>query len=498
VTTTTSERLQTHLHDPTLLRDRGYIGGEWVESETLETFAVEDPATGEVLAELPRMGARETSAAIGAAESAFDGWRARTAADRSQILRRWAELMRENVDDLATIVTSEQGKPHGEARGEVTYGSGFLDWFAEEGRRIYGDLIPSSAADLRILVMKEPVGVTAGITPWNLPANMVTRKAAPALAAGCTMVLKPAEQTPLTALAICELAVRAGVPAGVFNVVTGDESDAATIGQELTGNFTVRKISFTGSTPIGALLLSQASRDVKRVTLELGGNSPFIVFDDADIDAAIEGLIAAKFRNAGQLCTAANRILVQESIYERFTAALVARVEKLRVGPGFEPGSDLGPLIDHQGLDKVERHVSDLVDRGGKVLVGGHRHSLGRTFYEPTVVSGLTVDSLVWADETFGPVAALMPFGSEEEAISLANSSTHGLLSYVFSTQIGRLWRAAEGIKAGVVAGNTGRISAEQAPFGGVKLSGIGREGSKYGIDEWLDIKYFALSGIAI
>jgi succinate-semialdehyde dehydrogenase/glutarate-semialdehyde dehydrogenase len=488
--------LAQRLRDPGLLHSAAYVDGAWVQADGGASFPVTNPATGEELARVPRMGRAETARAIEAADRALVRWRAQTALHRSTILRGWAELIRRNADDLATIVTAEQGKPFGESRGEVVYGASFLDWFAEEGRRAYGDIIPSNSSDARILVLKQPVGVTGGITPWNLPAVMVTRKAAPALAAGCTMVLKPAEQTPLVALALCDLAQRAGVPAGVFSVVTGSAQDAPVIGGELTSNPTVRKISFTGSTEVGKLLMRQCADTVKKVSLELGGNSPFIVFDDADIDAAVEGIMAAKYRNAGQLCTAANRVFVQDGVVEAFTEALRKRVSAIVVGDGFDDGVEMGPLIDEQGLAKVRRHVADLVERGGSVVFGGRPHERGGTFYQPTIISGLSRQSQTWREELFGPVSAITGFADESDAIEMANDTTYGLVAYVFSQDLGRVWRVCEALESGMVVVNTGRASNEMAPFGGIKESGIGREGSKYGLDDWLDIKYVNLGGL--
>jgi succinate-semialdehyde dehydrogenase / glutarate-semialdehyde dehydrogenase len=493
---TTLSRLTERLADPSLLRGAGCIGGEWVSAISGATYDVLDPATDEVVATLPRMVEADTRAAIEAAAAALPGWRSMLASARSRILRRWADLVREHAADIGSIETAEQGKPVTEAKDEVVYSAGFLDWFAEEGRRVYGDVIPSTSADTRIVVLKQPVGVTAGITPWNLPAAMVTRKVAPALAAGNTMVLKPAPFTPLTALAIAELGIRAGLPPGVLNVVVGDVADAAAIGAELTSNRTVRKIGFTGSTTVGKLLLAQSAPQVKRVSLELGGNSPFIVFDDADITTAVDSLMASKFRNAGQLCTAANRLLVQTGILDDFVAAAAERAGRLVVGHGFDDGTDIGPLISPAGLAKVERHVGDLLDRGGKVVVGGHRHDLGHTFFEPTVVTGLDPAAVMWREETFGPVAGIIPFGDEQEAIDLANDTDYGLVGFVFTRDLGRTWRVSEALETGMVAVNTGRVSGEMAPFGGVKESGLGREGSKYGLEDWLEIKYLNIGGI--
>ncbi|HEY6493648.1 MAG TPA: NAD-dependent succinate-semialdehyde dehydrogenase [Trebonia sp.] len=488
--------LVERLADRELLRSGAFVGGEWVAADGAE-FAVRDPATGETLIQLPAMGGAQAQQAIEAARQALPGWRAMSAADRSRILRRWADGIRDNADDIAKILTAEQGKPVDEARGEVVYSAGFLDWFAEEGRRTYGDIIPSNSQDTRILVIKQPVGVTAGITPWNLPAAMITRKAAPALAAGNTMVLKPAEQTPLTALALGLLAERAGLPKGVLNIVTADGPDAPAIGQELTGNPVVGKISFTGSTEVGKLLMGQAAKRVQKVSLELGGNSPFIIFDDADLKQAVAGIVSAKFRNAGQICTAANRILVQRGVAEEFSELLRRRAESVEVGHGFDPGVEMGPLIDGQGLAKVERHVADLVDHGAKVLTGGHPHELGGTFYQPTVITGITPETMAWNEETFGPVASLTVFDDENDAITQANDTEYGLVSYIYTHDVGRVFRVSEALEAGMVAVNTGRVSGEQAPFGGIKESGIGREGSKYGIDDWLNLKYINLAGLS-
>lgn len=492
----TIKRLTERLSDPSLLRDQGHINGEWLGAASGATYEVLDPATEEAVATVPRMGAEDTRAAIDAAAAALPAWRSMLTADRSRVLRAWADLIREHADDIASVETAEQGKPVREARDEVVYSAGFLDWFAEEARRVYGDVIPSTSADTRIVVLKQPVGVTAGITPWNLPAAMVTRKVAPALAAGNTMVLKPAPFTPLTALAIAELGARAGLPAGVLNVVVGDVEDAAAIGGELTSNRTVRKIGFTGSTAVGKILLAQAAHQVKRMSLELGGNSPFIVFDDADVKTAVDSVMASKFRNAGQLCTAANRLLIQRGIFDDFVAALSDRAGKLVVGHGFDDGSDIGPLINSSGLAKVERHLNDLVDRGGKVAVGGRRHGLGHTFFEPTVVTGLDPSAAMWREETFGPIAGITPFSDEQEAIDLANDTDYGLVGFVFTRDLGRTWRVSEALETGMVAVNTGRVSGAMAPFGGVKESGLGREGSKYGLEDWLEIKYVNTGGI--
>jgi succinate-semialdehyde dehydrogenase/glutarate-semialdehyde dehydrogenase len=490
-------QLADRLADRDLLRSAAFVGGEWVAAEGGATFAVRDPATRRLLVELPAMAGADTQQAVEAARQALPAWRASSAADRSRILRRWADGIRDNADDVAKILTAEQGKPVDEARGEVVYSAAFLDWFAEEGRRAYGDIIPSHTQDARILVLKQPVGVTAGITPWNLPAAMITRKAAPALAAGNTMVLKPAEQTPLTALALARLAERAGLPGGVLNIITADGADAPAVGQVMTGNPVVRKLSFTGSTEVGKLLMGQAARQVKKVSLELGGNSPFIIFDDADLEQAVSGIVSAKFRNAGQICTAANRILLQRGIAEEFTELLRRRAERVAVGHGFDSGTEMGPLIDAQGLAKVERHVADLVDHGAKVLTGGNPHELGGTFYQPTVVTGITPETVAWNEETFGPVASLTVFDDETEAVTMANDTEYGLVSYLYTHDVGRIFRVSEAIETGMVAVNTGRVSNEQAPFGGIKESGIGREGSKYGIDDWLELKYINLAGLS-
>ncbi len=455
-----------------------------------------DPATGETIAEVPRLGAAETRRAIAAAERALPAWRATTAKERARVLRRIADLMVENIDDLALLLTAEQGKPLPESHAEVEYAASFLEWFGEEAKRVYGDTIPQPTPDRRILVTKQAVGVTGGITPWNFPSAMPTRKAAPALAAGCTMVLKPAEQTPLSALAVAELADRAGLPAGVLSVVTGAAEDAPEIGRELTSNPTVRKLGFTGSTEVGKLLMRQCADQVKKVSLELGGNAPFIVFDDADLEEAVAGALLCKYRNSGQTCISANRMLVQDGIYDAFVERFTGAVAGLRVGPGLEEGVNVGPLIDVAGLEKVERHVADARERGAEVLLGGARHELGQTFFQPSVLTGVTADMAMSSEETFGPVAAIARFAEEEDAIRVANDTPYGLAAYFFSRDVGRVWRVSEGLEYGIVGVNTGFISTEVAPFGGMKESGIGREGSKYGIDEWVELKYLALGGI--
>jgi succinate-semialdehyde dehydrogenase/glutarate-semialdehyde dehydrogenase len=472
------------------------VDGSWVDGDAGETFPVVDPARGETIAEVARLGVAETRRAIEAAERALSAWRARPAKERARVLRRIADLMLENADDLALLLTAEQGKPLPESHAEIEYAASFLEWFGEEAKRVYGDTIPQPTPDRRILVTKQPVGVTGGITPWNFPSAMPTRKAAPALAAGCTMVLKPAEQTPLSALAVAELADRAGLPPGVLSVVTGDAADAPEIGRELTSNPTVRKLGFTGSTEVGKLLMRQCADQVKKVSLELGGNAPFIVFDDADLEEAVAGALLCKYRNSGQTCISANRMLVQEGIYDDFVERFTGAVAGLRVGSGLEEGVNVGPLIDAPGLEKVERHVADARERGAEVVLGGSRHELGQTFYQPSVLTGVTADMAMSSEETFGPVAALARFTAEDEAIRIANDTPYGLAAYFFSRDVGRVWRVAEGLEYGIVGINTGFISTEVAPFGGMKESGIGREGSKYGIDEWVELKYLALGGI--
>ena len=465
-----------------------------LRSDSGEVFPVEDPATGETLLEVPRMGAAETDRAIAAAADALPAWRDLLAKERARILRRWADLMLEHETELATLLTTEQGKPLAESRAEVGYAASFLEWFGEEAKRVYGDTIPSYAGDRRVVVLKQPIGVTVGITPWNFPAAMVTRKAAPALAAGCTMVLKPAEQTPLTALAVAKLGEEAGLPAGVLGIVTGSAEDAPAIGRAMTSNRLVRKLGFTGSTEVGKLLMAQCAGQVMKVSLELGGNAPFLVFDDADIDEAVAGAIMCKFRNSGQTCISANRIYVQAGVYDAFVGRLVDAVSALRVGPGLEPATKVGPLIEQQAIDKVERHVADALDRGGELLTGGE--SLGGLFYRPTVITGVTAEAAMSSEETFGPVAGIARFESEDEAIRQANDTPYGLAAYFYSRDVGRVWRVSEALEYGIVGINTRFISSEVAPFGGMKESGIGREGSKYGIDEWLELKYLAVAGI--
>ncbi|WP_420475373.1 NADP-dependent succinate-semialdehyde dehydrogenase [Noviherbaspirillum sp. ST9] len=482
-----------NLKDPSLFRQQAFVGGKWCDADKGESFPVTNPATGETIGNVPRMGAAETRRAIAAASEAWAGWRAKTAKERSAILRKWNDLMLANADDLALIMTVEQGKPLAESKGEIGYAASFIEWFAEEAKRVSGDTLQSPWTDRRIVVTKEPIGVCAAITPWNFPAAMITRKVGPALAAGCPMVVKPAEGTPFSALAMAVLAERAGVPAGVFSVVTGD---ARAIGGEMTSNPTVRKLSFTGSTEVGRLLMQQSAATVKKLSLELGGNAPFIVFDDADLDAAVEGAMASKYRNAGQTCVCANRIYVQDGVYDAFADKLVSAVRKLKVGNGLEAGVTQGPLIDEDAVKKVELHVADATEKGGRVLTGGKRHALGHTFFEPTVIAGVTTEMRVAKEETFGPVAPLFRFKTDADAIAMANDTEFGLAAYFYSRDIGRIWRVAEALESGMVGINTGLISNEVAPFGGVKQSGLGREGSKYGMDDYLVIKYLCMGGI--
>ncbi|NRF84583.1 NADP-dependent succinate-semialdehyde dehydrogenase [Burkholderia gladioli] len=479
------------LKDPSLFRQQIYLAGEWQGAANGASFEVRNPANGELLGSVPLAGAAETRRAIEAANAAWPAWRRRTAKERAAILRKWYELMLAHADDLALILTTEQGKPLAEARGEILYAASFIEWFAEEGKRVYGDTIPTPAGDKRIVVTKEPVGVCAAITPWNFPAAMITRKVGPALAAGCPIVVKPAEATPFSALALAVLAERAGVPAGVFSVVTGDPK---AIGGELTGNATVRKLSFTGSTPVGRLLMAQCAPTVKKVSLELGGNAPFIVFDDADLDAAVEGAIASKYRNSGQTCVCTNRFYVHDKVYDAFATKLAAAVEKLKVGRGTEAGVMQGPLINEAAVLKVEAHIEDALAKGASIATGGKRHALGHGFFEPTVLTGVTPDMKVAKEETFGPLAPLFRFASDEEVIGFANDTEFGLAAYFYSRDIGRVWRVAEALEYGMVGINTGLISNEVAPFGGVKQSGLGREGSHYGIDDYVVIKYLCLA----
>jgi succinate-semialdehyde dehydrogenase/glutarate-semialdehyde dehydrogenase len=482
-----------NLKDPTLLKQHCYLNGQWLAADNGAVIDVHNPATGEKLGTIPRMGADETRRAIEAASSALPAWRAKTARERSMILRRWFELVMANQEDLAVIMTAEQGKPLAEANGEIAFAASFLEWFAEEGKRIYGDTIPSHAADKRIVVIKEPIGVCAAITPWNFPSAMVTRKAGPALAAGCTMVLKPATATPFSALALAELAERAGVPAGVLSVVTGT---ATTIGGEMTANPIVRKLTFTGSTEIGKQLMAQCAATVKKVSLELGGNAPFIVFDDADLDAAVEGAIVSKYRNTGQTCVCTNRIIVQDRIYDAFVEKLIAAARKMKVGNGLAGEFQQGPLIDMAAVEKVEEHISDAVSKGARIGMGGKRHALGGNFFEPTILTDVTPEMLVAKEETFGPLAPIFRFSTDAEAVQMANDTEFGLASYFYTRDISRVWRVAEALEYGMVCINTGLLSTEVAPFGGMKESGIGREGSKYGIEEFIEVKYLCIGGI--
>ena len=485
--------LRVQLDDPRLLRQQCYVGGSWIDADSKKTITVTDPATGETVGTVPSLGVEEVRRAIAAAEVALPAWRAKTAKERAAVLRRWFELIMDAQDDLAILMTREQGKPLAELKGEVAYGASFIEWFAEEAKRVYGDVIPQTVGSRRILVLKQPVGVCAAITPWNFPIAMITRKAAPALAAGCTMVVKPASATPFSALAMAELAERAGLPKGVLNVVTGS---AGTIGTELCTNKTVRKVSFTGSTAVGKILLKQCADTVKRVSMELGGHAPFIVFDDADIDKAVEGAIACKFRNAGQTCVCTNRIYVQAGVFDAFAQKYSAAVGKLKVGAGLDAGTTVGPLIDQAAVDKVEEHVKDALAKGAKVVTGGKRHAKGGLFYEPTVLAPCDATMKLAHEETFGPVAPLFRFETEEEAIRLANDSDVGLAGYFYARDLARVFRVAEALEVGLVGVNDGVISVEVAPFGGVKESGMGREGSKYGIEEYLEVKYVSLGGI--
>ena len=479
------------LKDPKLFRTQCYIDGEWTGSSN--TLSVVNPATGSVLGTVPKLGGAEARRAIEAAERAWPAWRAKTAKERAAILRKWFELMMANQEDLAQILTAEQGKPLTEARGEIAYGAPFIEWFAEEGRRAYGELIPQHQPDKRILVIKQPIGVCALITPWNFPNAMITRKAGPALAAGCTVVIKPAGQTPYSALAMAELGERAGFPKGVLNILTGDSK---AIGGELCANPKVRKLSFTGSTETGRTLMRQCADTIKKLSLELGGNAPFIVFDDADLDAAVEGALASKYRNAGQTCVCANRLYVQDAVYDAFAAKLTEKVKGFKVGAGTEPGVVIGPLIDENGVKKVEAHVADALGKGAKAILGGKRHALGGRFFQPTVLTNVTPEMRVSFEETFGPVAPLIRFKTEEEVIRLANNTEFGLSGYFYSRDVGRIFRVAEAMETGIVGANVGIISTEVAPFGGVKQSGLGREGSKYGLEEYLEVKYILVGGI--
>ena len=481
------------LNDPTLIKQLCYLDGRWQAADNGATLAVTNPATGETLATVPDMGGAETLRALDAAQAAFGEWKNRTAKERAAVLRKWFDLMMANQDDLARILTAEQGKPLAEARGEIAYGASYIEWYAEEAKRVYGDTIPHTQADRRVLVLKQPIGVTAAITPWNFPNAMITRKVAPARAAGCCMVVRPASQTPLSALAIAELAHRAGIPAGVFSVVTGS---ATAIGAVLTGSDIVKKFSFTGSTEVGRKLIAQCAPTVKKVSMELGGNAPFIVFDDADLDAAVEGAMISKYRNSGQTCVCANRFYVQDGVYDAFVDKLARAVAGLKVGNGAEEGITQGPLIDEAALRKIEDHIADALQKGGTLLTGGHRHALGGSFFEPTVIRDASVEMKVAREETFGPLAPVFRFKDEAEVVAAANATEFGLASYFYARDLGRVFRVAENLEYGMVAVNTGLLSSETAPFGGVKQSGLGREGSHYGIEDYLEIKYLCLGGI--
>lgn len=490
---TKSASIAGELKDPRLLREACYVDGQWIQASSGQTIEVDNPATQEIIGKVPKLSGAETRRAIEAAKHAFPDWSSKSAKERAGVLRRWFELLMSNQEDLARLMTLEQGKPLAESRGEVAYAAAFLEWFAEEAKRVYGDTIPQHQADKRIVVIKQPIGVVACITPWNFPLAMITRKAGPAIGSGCTVVVKPAEQTPFSALALAELAERAGVPRGVLNVVTGAPEE---IGAELTSSSIVRKLSFTGSTEVGKILMAQCAGTIKKVSLELGGNAPFIVFEDADLDAAVEGAIASKYRNTGQTCVCSNRFLVQEGVYDAFAAKLTAAVKKLKPAPGLEAGATQGPLIDDAAVAKVESHIRDAQSKGAKIVVGGRRHELGGRFFEPTILTDVTTQMIVAREETFGPVAPLFRFKTEAEAIAIANDTEFGLAAYFYGRDIARVWRVAEALEYGIVGINTGIISTEVAPFGGVKESGLGREGSKYGMEEYLEIKYLCFGGI--
>ncbi len=478
------------MSDNRLIRSQAYIDGQWVDADSGDTLKVDNPATGEIITTVPKMGKAETKRAIAAAEKAMKAWAARTAADRAKILRKWYNLMLEHQDALGELLTREQGKSLTEAKGEIAYAASFIDWFAEEGKRAYGEVIPTHDASKRIVTLRQPVGVVGAITPWNFPSAMITRKVGPALAAGCAVVLKPASQTPLSALALAVLAEEAGLPAGLFNVLTGS---ASAIGGELTSNETVRKISFTGSTEVGRTLMAQSAETIKKVSLELGGNAPFVVFDDADIDAAAEGAVASKFRNAGQTCVCTNRFYVQAGVYDAFVEKLCAKVKTLKVGNGLDEGVQIGPMIDENGVEKVEEHLADAVKKGATILTGGERHELGKTFFQPTVVAGVTQDMQLCREETFGPLAGVVKFETEDEGVALANDTIFGLAGYFYSRDISRIWRVAEAMETGMIGINTGILSTEVAPFGGIKQSGLGREGSRHGLDDYMEIKYLCM-----
>ena len=478
------------LNDTTLLRTQAFVDGQWIDADDGAIFAVSNPADLSPICDVASLGAAETARAVAAAEAALPAWRGKTAKERAALLRKWFELIMANQEDLARLLSWEQGKPLAESRGEIAYGASFIEWFAEEAKRVYGDVIPHDKQGRRLVVIKQPIGVVAAITPWNFPNAMITRKAGPALAAGCTIVIKPASETPLSALALAELALRAGIPAGVVNVVTGD---ARAIGGELTRNPAVRKLSFTGSTAIGKLLMAQCADTMKKVSMELGGNAPFIVFDDADLDAAVAGAMASKYRNSGQTCVCTNRILVQDGVYDEFARRLVAAVNALKVAPAGEPGAEQGPLINAKAVLKVQEHIDDAVAKGARLLAGGKPHALGGSFFEPTVLGEVTADMLVARDETFGPLAPIFRFQTEAEAIAMANDTEFGLASYLYTRDLGRAWRVSEALEYGMVGVNEGIISTEIAPFGGIKESGTGREGSKYGIDDYVELKYLCL-----
>jgi len=486
-------RTRIAIDDPALFREQCYVDGGWTDATGGSTVEVTNPATGEAIGAVPAFSAGDTRSAIEAAQAAWPSWRAKTGKERAHLMRQWFNLMMANQEDLARLMTAEQGKPLAEARGEIAYAASFIEWFAEEAKRIYGDVMPHPQPGKRIVVLKQPIGVVASITPWNFPAAMITRKCAPALAAGCPVIIRPASQTPFSALALAELADRAGIPHGVVNVITGP---SAIMGPELTGSPIVRKLSFTGSTEVGKQLMAQCAGTVKKVSLELGGNAPFIVFDDADLDAAVEGALASKYRNAGQTCVCANRLLVQDSVYDAFSDKLAAAVRSLAVGNGMDDGVTQGPLIDEHAVAKVEEHISDALAKGARLAVGGNRHSLGGSFFEPTLLLDVTPEMKVAREETFGPVAPLFRFETEEQAIAMANDTEFGLAAYFYSRDMGRIWRVAEGLEYGIVGINEGIISNEVGPFGGIKESGIGREGSKYGIDDFLEIKYLCMGGI--
>lgn len=481
------------LKDPTLFRQANYLDGKWIEADSGKTIVVANPASGEAIGEVPAMGTAETRRAIEAANRAYPAWRAMLAKERAARLRKLADLMVANTEDLAVIMTAEQGKPLTESKGEIAYAASFIDWFAEEAKRVYGDTIPQNAKGRRILVLKEPIGVFAAITPWNFPSAMITRKAGPGWAAGCTGVIRPASQTPFSALALAVLAERAGMPGGVCNVLTGP---SGAMGEELTSNPLVRKLSFTGSTEVGAKLLEMCAQTIKKTSMELGGNAPFIVFDDADLDAAVEGAMASKYRNTGQTCVCANRLLVQDRVYDLFAAKLTAAVEAMKVGNGMEPGVAQGPLINREAVSKVEEHIADALRRGGRIVTGGKRHALGGNFFQPTVLADVPREALIFREETFGPVAPLFRFKTEDEAIKLANDTEFGLAAYFYARDVGRIFRVGEALEYGLIGINEGIISTAEAPFGGMKHSGLGREGSKYGIEEYLEIKYLAVGGI--